>query len=212
MAEYKKYKIGYIDESEDDVILFQQQFSDYFDIEILPIDSSTTMEDVISWIYTTHLDIIVVDYRLKENLEIDFNGNEILETLNRQRLNFPMYMITAHEDEAISESDESLDDLIFDKELVSNNLDIMVTRIENKIKKYKFELEQKEKRHRELSLKNELTIKEEEELLRLDYFLEETTSKLGVTPITLKDTKSLKKLCELIEKVDKIIEKLERNE
>lgn len=212
MAEDEKYMIGYIDENDEDVILFKQQFSDYFDIVILQIDSSTKLEDVISWIYSTHLDLVVVDYNLKENLPIDFYGNEILETLNRQRLNFPMYMFTSYEDEAISESDELIDDLIFEKHLVSKNREIMITRIKNKIKKYKSELEQKEKRHRELSLKTELTIIEEEELLRLDYFLEEATNKLGSTPITLKDTRSLKKLCELIDKADKIIAKVGKDE
>jgi ribosomal protein S18 len=212
MTESEKYTIGYIDENDEDVILFEQQFSDYFDIKVLRIDSSTTLEDVISWIYSTHLDLIVVDYNLKENLSIDFYGNEILETLNRQRLNFPMYMFTSYEEEAISKSDEFIDDLIFDKQLVSKNYEIMVTRIKNKIKKYKSELKQKEKRHRELSLKSELTITEEDELLRLDYFLEETANKYGTTPISLKETRSLKKLCELVEKADKIINKVENNE
>jgi hypothetical protein len=159
VIESKKYRIGYIDESSDDVVLFEQQFSDYFDVVILRVDSSTTLEDVIFWIYSSHIDLTIVDYNLKENLSIDFYGNEILETLNKQRLNFPMYMFTSYEEEAISRSDELLDELIFSKQLVSDNHEIMVTRIKNKIKKYKSEVEMKENRHRELAQKSELTFK-----------------------------------------------------
>lgn len=212
MVENETYKIGYIDENGEDVILFEQNFSEYFDVEVLSIDSSTTLNDVISWIYSTHLDLIVVDYNLKENLAIDFYGNEILEELNKQRLNYPMYMFTSYEKEAISKSDELLDDLIFYKRTVYKNPEIMITRMYNKIKKYKTELEQKENRHKELSLKEELTFKEEEELLRLDYFLELTANKLGITPFILKYNTNLRKLSELIEKADKIIEQAEKNE
>lgn len=210
MTETVKYRIGYIDENGQDVILFKQQFSDYFDVYILRIDNSTTLDDVISWINSSHLDLIIVDYNLKENLSIDFYGNEVLETLNKQRLNFPMYMFTAYEEEAISRSDELLDDLIFSKQIVSDNCEIMVTRIKNKIKKYKSELEWKEKRHRELAKKSELTITEEDELLRLDNFLEETANKDGVTPIPLKNTESLKRLNELIKKADEIIDRVDK--
>ena len=118
MTDSLKYKIGYVDENNDDIMFFLQQFSDYFKIETLKPESTTTIEEVISWIIDFQLDLIVVDFDLKEGLVIDFCGNDILEKLDEHYLNFPMFMLTSHEERAIDESDASIDDMIYSKDNV----------------------------------------------------------------------------------------------
>ena len=209
MTDSSKYVIGYIDESDDDILLFQQQFSDHFDIEILELNYSTKIEDIISWAFNSHLDLIVVDFDLKEKLEMDFCGNDILETLNEQYLNFPMFMLTSYELRAINESDASIDDVIYSKNDVYNNIDIFVMRFINKINKYKSEINNAQKRHEELAQKPELTLEEEGEFLFLDDFIEQSYGKKGGLPTILKRGESLGKLSELVDKADKILQNLE---
>ena len=212
MTDSLKYKIGYVDENNHDINLFLQQFSDYFEIETLKPESTTTIEDVISWIMEFQLDLIVVDFDLKEGLVIDFCGNDILEKLDEHYLNFPMFMLTSHEERAIDESDASIDDVIYSKDNVSENTTIFVRRFENKISKYKSEISKAKTRHEELAQKSELTLEEEGEFLLLDDFIEQSYGKKGVLPKNLKSTESLEKLSELVDKADKILQNLERHE
>lgn len=212
MTNSQKYKIGYVDENDDDIMFFLQQFSDFFKIEILKPESTTTIEEVISWIIDFQLDLIIVDFDLKEGLAIDFYGNDIMEKLDEHYLNFPMFMLTSHEERAIDESDASIDDMIYSKDNVSENTAIFVRRFENKISKYKSEISKAQKRHEELAKKSGLTFEEEEEFLNLDDFIEQSYGKKGATPKVLKNAESLGKLSELVDKADKILQNLERHD
>lgn len=212
MTDSQKYKIGYVDEDHEDINLFLQQFSDYFEIETLEPEPTTTIKEVISWIMFSKLDLIIVDFDLKERLEIDFFGNDILEKLNEHYLNFPMFMLTSYEERAIDESDASIDDVIYSKEDVYDNITIFVNRFKNKISNYKLEINEAQKRHVELAKKPELTFEEEEEILNLDDFIEKVYGKKGLTPKVMKNSKSLEKLNELIYKADKILQKIDKND
>ena len=210
MTDSKEYKIGYVDENDHDINLFLQYFSDYFEIEILKPETTTTINEVISWVFDSHLDLIVVDFDLKDKLGIDFCGNDILETLNDQYLNFPMFMLTSYEEKAIDNSDASLDDIIYDKHDVYKDVGIQVLRINNKIKKYKLDIDEALEKHEILSKKTELTLKEEEEFLFLDDFIERSYGQKGVTSKILKSTDGLRILSELVDKADKILQNLEK--
>lgn len=212
MTDSSEYIIGYVDENDDDILLFQQQFSDHFNIVPLELDLSTNIGDVISWVFDSHLDLIIVDFDLKEKLEMDFCGNDILETLNEQYLNFPMFMLTSYELRAINESDASIDDVIYSKNDVYNNIDIFVMRFVNKIVKYKSEINKAKIRHEELAKKSELTFEEEDEFLNLDDFIEKVHDKKGSKPKIMKNSKSLEKLNELVDKADIILQKIDRND
>ena len=212
MTDSLKYKIGYVDENNHDINLFLQQFSDYFEIETLKPESTTTIEDVISWIMEFQLDLIVVDFDLKEGLVIDFCGNDILEKLDEHYLNFPMFMLTFHEEKAIDGSDASIDDVIYSKYDVSENITLFVRRFNNKIFKYKSEISKAQKRHEELAQKSELTFEEEDEFLNLDDFIEKVCGKKGSMLKVMKNTQSLEKLNELVDKADKILQKIDIND
>lgn len=209
MADFNEYKIGYVDENDDDITFFLQHFSDYFEIKILKLDSTSTIKEVISWVLDSQLDLIIVDFDLKEKLEVEFFGNDILEKLNEHYLNFPMFMLTSHEKKAINESDASIDDVIYSKLDVYNNIDIFVMRFVNKIVKYKSEIDKAKKRHEELSRKSKLTFEEEEEILNLDDFIEQVYDRKGSTPKVMKNTQSLEKLNELVDKADIILQKID---
>lgn len=210
MTDSREYKIGYVDENDDDITLFLQYFSDYFTIKILKLDSTSTIKEVISWVLDSQLDLIIVDFDLKEKLEIDFFGSDILKELNEHYLNFPMFMLTSHEVKAINESDASIDDVIYSKNEVYKNIDIFVIRFNNKIFKYKSEISKAQKRHEELAQKPDLNFEEEDEFLKLDDFIENVYDKKSSTPKVMKNTKSLEKLNELVDKADKILQKIDR--
>ena len=113
MTDYKKYKIGYVDEDDEDIHSFLRRFCNDFQIEILKPDPTTTINEVISWIFESKLDMVVVDFDLKEKVGVKFYGSDILRMLNEQYFKYPMFMLTSYEDRAINESDASIDDVIF---------------------------------------------------------------------------------------------------
>lgn len=213
MTDTSKYNIGYVDENDQDIFLFKQHFAGYFNISSLKPEPSTKLDDVISWVIDSQLDLIVVDYDLKGKLGVVFFGNEILESLKQGYLNFPMFMLTNYEEKAINNSDASIDDIIYDKhEVYKNKKELFITRIKNKIAKYKSDINQAQERHKELTQKPKLTLGEEEEFLNLDEFIERVYGKKGATPKFLKNTQTLEKLNELVDKADKILEKFDKNE
>ena len=212
MTNSKKYKIGYVDEDDHDINSFLRRFCDFFQIRTLKPDSTTTIDEVISWISGSKLDMVVVDFNLKERHGVHFYGDAILKKLNEHYFNFPMFMLTSHEDKAINESDASINDVIYSKREVHKNSAIFVKRFNNKISKYKSEINKAQERHEELSQKSELTFKDEEELLNLEDFIEKVHDKKGLTLKVMKNSKSLEKLNELVDKADIILQKIDRND
>ena len=212
MSESARFLIGYVDEDQDDVMYFETLFSDYFDIISYIPDSSTEVDDIIEWVFANNLDLVIVDFNLKENHSVKFYGNCIIETLNELRYNFPMFIFTGFENDALIESDESIDDLIRYKNSAMKDYKATAKRILNKIEKYYSELNNSKMRHSELISKESLTPSEEDELLELDVFLEKSYGKKGTTPRSLKKSSYLTKLNELIDKADDIINNMDKHE
>ncbi|WP_292462967.1 hypothetical protein [Methanolobus sp.] len=159
-----------------------------------------------------NIDIIIVDFNLKENDSVNIFGNQILEMINNRYLNFPMFMFTGHELDAINTSDPSIDDLIHEKDSVYENKELMAQRITNKIENYNTKLESAHLEYSALVKKEKLSLEEEEQLLRLDLFLEESHDKTQAKAVLSKRSEYLEELTKLVEKADAILKEIDQNE
>ncbi|CAN2046097.1 hypothetical protein GMMP13_250028 [Candidatus Magnetomoraceae bacterium gMMP-13] len=74
--EKTKYKLGILDEYQDDIDDFLLFFENDFEVEI--IELSENQDEIIKKILEANLDAIAIDYKLMEhNTKIGFNGDVI---------------------------------------------------------------------------------------------------------------------------------------
>lgn len=202
----RKIKIFYIDENNEDMGLFLRTFSGEFDIVSLEPDESTTIEEIIQNTVKSDIDIVIVDYDLKETKPVTFNGDELIKSLHDELYKFPAYILTAYEDRAIESTDE--DDIVFDKEnALSKKPDIFKKRIKSKVGKYLQELSDAENGMISLLAKKSkegLNATEYNTLVDYDDLLEKSRSKKTKLAEQLKiDASDIKKLLDLTQEIKK---------
>lgn len=213
MAEEKEalLKIGYVDDEPAEIDGFCRFANNFFDVETFQPTRNTKIKKIIDWVKETKISAIIVDYDLKEKDSIDFNGNEIIEKLQEEFLNFPSFILTSYEERAVNGTKDS--DLIFDKDTAYNKdkVDILRNRIRNKIIVHREALINAEKKYSDLiKKKNKMTLREEDKLLELDSFIEKSKGKKGYIPELVKTNSNYKKLNELVNKADKIIAEIKK--
>lgn len=206
----KKYKIGYIDEENVWVNTFKRNLRDYFDIVSFNLTSKLTLKNIIQKILDAKFDCLVVDFELKEADIVQFNGNEIVDSLKMIYPYYPVFIITGkEEDEVLDEVEDN--DIVRLKDEITHKPEILAQRINNKIENYYKKIESTEKRIEDLiNKKNKkgLTPDEEEELTEHYQFLE----KINPENKTLKDNliqhESISKLNEFVEESKEILKTL----
>jgi hypothetical protein len=112
-----KYKIGFIDEDIKQVKLYTRKLRD-FGFEVIGYDfhKGMTLEELMSQVYNSDIDLLMIDFRLNESNIIPFNGDAIEREIYEKRPLFPHVILTNKADQA----EPDVDDLkiIFDKEIV----------------------------------------------------------------------------------------------
>lgn len=112
-----KYKIGYIDENPTQVKLYRRKLRD-FGFELIGYDFNKGMklEELMSQVYHSDIDLLMIDFRLNESNIIPFNGDEVERHVYENKPLFPHIILTNKVDQA----EPQVDDLkiIFDKEIV----------------------------------------------------------------------------------------------
>jgi len=214
----EKFKLGIIDENEAEV----KGFFQYFDKDFIPVeielgdDKKAIIEDIV----TQDVDAVVIDYRLMERarVKITFNGNELLQYLNDTLPKFPAVIMTNYPPDAKNHNVDPF--RVFGKEVMEpdktkkKNYEAGLDLIESiniLIKNYKEELKKKENRLIKLLDKKKkagkLSLREEEERIELDDFLEKSLNKRNKIPRQLKGQHA-SELRELIIKTDELINKI----
>jgi hypothetical protein len=209
----RKYTIGYVDESDEDVRLFQRFADEDFEIkEFTPIPN---LEELVSDILGSNIDALIVDYDLKEESpEIGYYGEAIIEKILSIKDGFPVFIFTSHDEEGEVTEQSSDVDIVIDKEDMSNNNKTkLLRRIRQKIDNYYKQIKNKEKRLFELlKKKNEdtLTDEEEDELIECDDFLEKTINKSHSIKEKVKAfyKDDVKDMIELLNKIDETVQKI----
>ncbi len=179
------YKIGYIDEDINQVKLYRRKLRD-FGFEVIGYDFSKGMslKELMEQVYSSDIDLLMIDFRLKEGNIVAFNGDEVEREIYEKKPLFPHIIFTNRADQA----EPDVDDLkiIFDKEIVfpgddgndhpktKHFIDVLIKSIEqykkhiSKRKATISELLEKEKQ-KELSVdEKSLLLSTQRELLSLD--------------------------------------------
>jgi hypothetical protein len=117
-----QYKIGYIDEDSKQVKLYTRKLRD-FGFEVVGYDfyKGMTLDELMNQVYSSDIDLLMIDYRLNESNIIPFNGDEVERQIYENKPLFPHIIFTNKVDQA----EPNVDDLkiIIDKEDVLSEED-----------------------------------------------------------------------------------------
>lgn len=186
------YKLLFIDEELDDIEDFkdyieEKDLEDLFEVKsIYPLDN---LEDMIEEIISIYPDAIVTDFMLNEiktsiKYNVPYNGTQLVKTFLEIREDFPCFVLTSFDDQAVSESDDVnivyIKGILHGSEKGTKAKANFVDRVKNQIIHYQIKLEKAETRLIELITKSEkdiLDAPEKDELLKLDSLIENALDK-----------------------------------
>lgn len=214
-----KYTIVFVDEETTQHDTFMDYFEDVCPEAIpkceLPLPS---MEEMIDKIWSLCPDAIVTDFQLNDKkVDIDYNvkynGVELIKALRAQRENFPCFVITSFDDEAVNDSDDVnlvyIKDVLYRK--VNNEKVIFAERVTQQINKYRSRIETAKHELATLINKRRSTganVYDEQRIIELDTFLERALGAESSVPPELKAFSNLDRLNRLINKVDELLERI----
>lgn len=206
-----KYRIAYIDESDSDIRRFQRFSYNFF--EVVPFIPKESIEETCNDILESHVDALISDFEFSEQLSnVHYDGTDLVSLFLKKRENFPVFILTSYEDDAISKGEDV--NIIYEKKEMDEGQKFL-DRIKAQIEKYKHKLEEDENRLLFLiseSKKRTLDAVEIDELKVLDSKIEKALDKEGHIPNILRDDKEAHDLSELLKKVDLLTKKLENND
>lgn len=218
------YKIVYIDEQED----ARDEFLDFvenkdsdkrFDVETMK--PAASLEEMLAQIREIGADALISDYRLNEHIKglgypVPYDGVELVNEFLQERAGYPCFVITSFPADAANSSEDV--NIVYVKNVLNDrdsaDLDFLV-RIRIQVDHYRNKIDEAENRIFELLPRRRagvLSLDEEEELVRLDSFLESTISKSAAVPPELKRPSNENKLSELLLKVDTLLGKMGHDE
>ncbi|WP_018248799.1 hypothetical protein [Orenia marismortui] len=203
-------KIGYIDDKGSDLRAFQRRASEDFD-EVIGIKLKSDILEIMKEIIEAKVDAIVVDYLLNEgDSSIHFNGADIVKQLEKEKIEFPSFILTSFDQDA---ENELIDvNKIYDKgkyyDYEKEDYKILNRRIKRQIENYRNLIKEAEENILKLKSKEELTAKEKEDLIELDEFLVKTTSISSKLPKEFKTNSVEQKLDNIIEMASFLLEEV----
>lgn len=221
------YRILFVDEQQEDI----DSFKDYIEekdlesaFEVLSMYPLGNLDQMIEEIMSMHLDAVITDFRLneyKENIDynVPYDGSQLVEKIMDEREDYPCFVLTSYDDEAIGKSEDVnivyIKGILHGSEKETKAKATFLDRLKNQIIHYHFKLEKAEERLVELLKKSKgekLDAGEEEELLKLDSLIERSLDKKHRVPETVKRSTESKSLSELLKTVDDLKKKLGNNE
>ena len=213
------YKIVFIDEELDQQEILTKHFKSLFPNAIIRCEFPLpTVEQMIDKIWSFCPDAIVTDFRLSEiregvNYTVMYNGIDLLNTVRAQRNDFPCFVITSFDDQAVNFSEDV--NLVYDKiQLLTSRENEKVpfaSRVIQQIDKYRARLKSAELELLSLLAKRktgEVNVYEEDRIIELDTILERALSVQDSVPKELKKFTNLDRLNKLIDKVDELLNRI----
>jgi len=115
-----KYKIGYIDEDIRQVKKYTRRLKD-FGFEIIGYDfhQGMSLEELMSQVYKSDIDLLMIDYKLNEKNIVAFNGDSVESEFYDKKPLFPHIIFT----NKVEQAEPFVEDwkIIFDKDDVFND-------------------------------------------------------------------------------------------
>ena len=113
------YKIGYIDEDLEQVKKFTRILKEHeLDIIGYDIRQGMLIDELIEQIYTSDIDLLMIDYLLNGTGILTFNGDEVARLYSEIKPSFPYIIFTSHEEDAFNHTDNP--NIIYEKEMATD--------------------------------------------------------------------------------------------
>ncbi len=112
-----KYKIGFIEEDVNQVKLYRRKLRDFgFDVIGYEFTKGMSLDELMTQVYNSDIDLLMIDFRLNESNIVPFNGDEVERHIYENKPLFPHIIFTHKVDQA----EPNVDDIkiIFDKDVV----------------------------------------------------------------------------------------------
>ena len=215
-----KYKIIFIEEEQESHDNFQRYFRNLLDkAEIICLFPKEDIDNMIAEIDENHPDAIVSDFLLNEykcdiDYNISYNGASLVEEYQRRNPFFPCFVLTSYDINAVNTSKDV--NIVYVKSLLNDSCQEGVKfsdRIFHQIEHYKKKIADAQAELSELIKKREngeADIYDEQRLIDLDSFIEQSLGKDTAVPKDMKSLSVIDKLDELIAAADTIINQFEK--
>lgn len=220
------YKILFIDE-EDDAI---DDFKDYADetttseqILIVAEFPQPTLEEMIQTIIKINPDAIITDFMLNEKKTsikygVEYNGIDLVKNFTSKRDGFPCFVMTSFDDDAVKESDDV--NIVYIKEILhseksSNVKASFLEKVVSQIAHYRSRIESCENELKaliELRNNGKANISDENRIIALDQFLEQSIDRQSSIPMEFKELSNTNRLNEILLKVDNLLSKIKKDD
>ena len=205
------YKIAYIDESRDDRNNFLQyvKYADsarFFEFEV--IEPEHPLDAFVVKLLEGHYHAFIIDFFLSEkNSRIKYDGWSLAEQILEIRDNFPIFILTAREDDALNGSDDV--NIVYEKNKIvhGENDGGFLEKVKLQIEKYERRVSKAEQRILALLAAQKsrtLTYTEENELVENSIFIEKTLNKTASVPIDLQSQSGEKHLDDILSLLKKM--------
>lgn len=184
---------------------------DKYDLDPYVIELQTDIEDMIEKIREEKLDCVLIDYKLSSYEVVNFTGVEFAKELEKILYDFPIFILTAYEDDLFNKEIYNAYQVFNYSEYLDNerkNLELNFKIIEQVLKKER-ELKEWEKEIIELLPQAGSSALIDDRILELDTKLEKSLNAKYAFPVKTKKDLSNNKIEELLKKIDKILEKEE---
>lgn len=219
------YKILFIDEEKDTLEDFEEFVEDFpSKVELKPLTSFplASKDEMIEYIIKLAPDALVADFRLNEmkndvKYNVPYNGVDLVEKYQSIRNNFPCFVLTALDDEAVNQSDDVnivyIKNILYNKE-EGNAKAKFLDRVVGQIEHYKSRIENAKKELAELvSLRKagNADINIESKIIELDDFLEKSIDANNSIPSEFKTLSNSNRLDSILNKVDELLKKIDKD-
>ena len=203
------YTIGYVDEDEGEVKKVARRLRDNFKVKSYDVSAGPGKDELIDDIYNSDIDLLLVDFMMKDKGVVTYNGDEIAREYEKIRPEFPIIIFTNRETDAFPVVDDV--NAIYDKENLtrekkSHFIEILyknILRYEGYVSQMKGKLENLiEKR-----VEQELSPSEKEELFTLQLELGRLDKRsFAETPNHMLSDQNLDQLTALAKDADELLQ------
>ena len=212
------YKIVFIDEEIDQQEIVAKHFALCPGTILRCEFPLQTVEEMLDKIWSLCPDAIVTDFQLSEirtnvKYTVKYNGIDLLNAIRAERENFPCFVITSFDDQAVNVSDDV--NLVYDKSQLYNTDEnekvTFAARVTQQIDKYRSRVKKAKLELKELvdkRLSGNANVYDEQRIIELDTFLERILGAQSCVPPELKSLSNLDRLNKLINKVDELLKKI----
>lgn len=223
------YKIIFVDEQIEEQNDFKAAFADLIrtgEVNVVTLFPAESLDEMIDTIRQENPDALVSDWNLNEKKDdlpryyvVSYYGSELVEEFLRIREGFPCFIASSYDSDASRSKSIKDVNLVYSKEVDienhSDNQDKHLTfpqKILLQIEKYRTRIIEAEQSLEQLCTRkrqgDKLTLKEEDELIRLDSFLERAIDATAAIPEEFKKSSNSEQLNSLISSVNDLLEKV----